>query len=474
MRTHPYRAPLAAVSLVLALAACGGTPDEADLQKWSNDENGFQKLAAVVKDKEMPAETRVRALEVVVEKQQELRVRGMIERIADAPDRKAIAAALVDKLEKHVVSKAADQLPAKDTILMLTRYLAPEQLDRVQRSIAQWAFTDITWDTPAADLKTKLEARISASQIADLGPYGLESAAILLANGFIAEPMVRYLSGSPAPQAKGLLVKAMGLFIPAFLNVNPFYLDALRKTGDPAAAALLFKLYQDQKLDQKSRDACFSVGAMMLDQPTIKGKPESQPIIDELVKIGSAGNTEDRWLAAANILTIIGGAGLDQVLALFKDDKSYGDDPGVTGNSILDMCFAVHDEGQPDTAKPALDKALAGGNRVQKVIAVLCAKTIPVAAEKPTLGALAAAKNDVAIDDLLGVIEADGKKTPLTLGFLAKNAIEGIDLLAASNLDQLDPDKRKARHFVIAVEYKELGEQYAKDVETRYQDSIKK
>jgi len=462
--------------LAIALVACGGAPEEADLQKWAGSEAGFQRLAVVVRDKEQPLETRVRALEVVVEKQQELRVRGMVELITDMADRQTVARTLVDKLAKQVESRAPSQLAAKDTILMLARYLAPEQLDRVQKVIAAWAFSDITWETPSEELKTKLESRISAGQIADLGPYGLESAAILLANGFIAEQMVRYLSGSPSPDAKPLLLKAFRRFFPAFLNVNPFYLDSIRKTQDPAGAQLLFQLYQDTKLDQKSRDAAFTVGAMMLDQPTIKGQLEaSKPIVDELVKIGSTPLIEDRWLAAANILTITGGAGLGQVLDLFKDDKTYTE-PAANGNSILDLCFELYKEAKPSASQPAIEKALASGNRIQKSIAILCSKTLVMADMKPALAPIAATlsgKGDTSLADFLGEVDSDGKKSPLTLGFLAQNAIEGIDLLVASKLETLDESKRKARHFVIAVEYKELGAQYAKDIEDRYQQSLK-
>lgn len=467
---------LVASLIALALVACGGAPEEADLQKWASSEAGFQRLAVVVRDKDMPLDTRVRALEIVVEKQQELRVRGMVELITDMADRQVVARALVDKLAKHIESRAASQLAAKDAVLMLSRYLAPEQLDRAQKVIAAWAFSDITWETPAEELKTKLESRISAGQIADLGPYGLESAAILLANGFIAEQMVRYLSASPSPDAKPLLLKAFRRFFPAFLNVNPFYLDSIRKTQDPAGAQLLFQLYQDTKLDQKSRDAAFTVGAMMLDQPTIKGQLEaSKPIVDELVKIGSTAIIEDRWLAAANILTITGGAGLGQVLDLFKDDKTYTE-PAANGNSVLDLCFELYKEAKPATAEPALDKALASGNRIQKSIAILCSKALVLADFKPKLAPIAATldgKGDVPVADFLGEVETDGKKSPLTLGYLAQNAIEGIDLLVASKLETLDEAKRKARHFVITVEYKELGEKYAKDIEERYQQSLK-
>jgi len=478
MRQRPPISPLRLIVpiLFLAIVACGGTPSEADLQKWASNEADFQRLAVVIKDKDQPADIRVRALEIVVEKQQELRVRGMIELISDMADRQAITRQLVDKLAKHVESRAPSQLGAKDAILMLARYLPPEQLDRMQKVIAAWAFSDITWETPSEELKAKLESRISAGQISDLGPYGLESAAILLANGFIAEQMVRYLSTSPSPDAKPLLIKAFRRFFPAFLNVNPFYLDSIRKTQDPGGAQLLFQIYQDSKFDQKSRDAAFTVGAMMLDQPTIKGQlVAAKPIIDELVKIGSTTLIEDRWLAAANILTITGGAGLPQVLGLFKDDKTYTE-PAANGNSILDLCFELYKENRPEASQAALDNALTQGNRIQKSIAILCSKALVLSAMKPKLALIAAtlgAKADVSLSDLLGEVEADGKKSPLTLGLLAQNAIEGIDLLVASNLASLDEAKRKARHFVITVEFKELGETYAKHVEERYQQSLK-
>lgn len=472
----PTIARLLVVSLATALVACGGTPDEADLQKWASNETDFQRLAVIVRDKDQPADIRVRTLEIVVEKNQELRVRGMVELITDMADRQAVVRQLVARLGKHVESRAPSQLAAKDAILMLARYLPPEQLERMQKVIAAWAFSDITWETPAEELKTKLESRISAGQIADLGPYGLESAAILLANGFIAEQMVRYLSSSPSPDAKPLLIKAFRRFFPAFLNLNPFYLDSVRKTQDPGGAQLLFQIYQDTRFDQKARDAAFTVGAMMLDQPTIKGQPAaSKPIIDELLKIGSTTLIEDRWLAAANILTITGGAGLGQVLGLFKDDKAYTE-PAANGNSILDLCFELHKEGNPAASQPALDDALAKGNRVQQSIAILCTKALALADMKPKLATIAATlgtKTDVSVADLLGELAVDGKKSPLTLGFLAQNAIEGIDLLVASNLASLDEAKRKARHFVITVEFKELGETYAKHVEERYLQSLK-
>ena len=475
-RTTLPRGLLHASLLALFVVACGGVPEETDLQKWAGSESGIQQLAQVVVAPGMPAATRVRALEVVVERGQELRVRGMLELIPAPADRQVIARQLVERLVVHVEQRTATQLAAKDAILMLARHLPPEQVDRAQRSIAAWAFSDISWDTPAAELKTKLESRLSSDQITELGPHGLEGAAILLASGFIAEQMVRYLTTPPTPAGNALLIKALGRFIPAFLNVNPLYLDSLRKTREPAAAALLFRLYRDKNLDQKARDACFSVGAMMLDQPTIKGQLEAAaPIIDELVAIGRGSVLEDRWLAAANIVAVAGGARLGDALSLFVDDKAYGD-PDRNGNAVLDLCFALHQADAQHTALPPIESALASDSRIQRAIAIICAKALALEQVRARLSTLASTidtKADISLADFLGQANlSDKKKVPLTLGLLAKNALEGLDLLAASNLPSLPEDKRKARHFIITVELRELGDRYARLVEERYRQSL--
>lgn len=476
---RPRLLPALLAIIGLSATTCGGTPDEADLQEWANSEQGFSRLARLARDASMPAELRVRGLEVVVERGQQLRVRGMIERITEMKDRESIVRQLVDSLAAQVEKRAPTQLAAKDTILLLTRYLPPDQLDHVQRVIAEWAFADISWDTPAPELKTKLEARISAPQIADLGPYGLEAAAILLANGFIAEQMVRYLSKSAAPAAKALLIRAFRRFFTTFFSVNPFYLDAIRKTQEPAGAKLLLELYQNEKLDQRSRDACYSVAAMMLDQPTIKGRADvAEPIVAELVKIGSKKSAEDRWLSAANILAVTNGAGLDRMLALFADDGIYGE-PAANSNSIIDLCFELHRAGRPDTFEPVLAKAIAGGNRVQRAISIICAKVLHLRQLEPTLEALAkrrGKRDDVALQDLLGegFPKDEGDGVPMTLGFLAANALEGMAMLSASDLPSLDDKQKKARHFVISVELSELGELYRQHVEERYRQSLEK
>lgn len=460
------------VSLALLVSACGGSVSESDLQKWASSETGFQRLAQVIRDAKQPVEVRVRALEVIVEKDQAIRVRGMIDPVPEA-DRQTIARALVDKLVTQVESRSPTQAQSKDAILSLVRYLTPEQVERVQRAISVWAFSDISWETPAPDLKSKLEARIDAGQIASLGPHGLEPAAILLANGFVAEQMVRYITSVDVPQAKELLLKALRRFLPTY-GVNPLYLDAVRRTQDARGAQLLFELYQNQALDQEARDACFTTGALMID--VIKNAPADQKkaVADELLKIGGAGSIDDRWLAAANLLALAGSSRLADVLATLKDDKLYAKDETDTGKRVLDFCLDLQKFGTAAEAEAPLRDALNKGTNVQKSVAVICAKALALEAVKPELGALAANLGkpaDVSVADFLGETTLpDGKKAPITLGLLAQNAIEGMGLIAAlaTATPKLEGEQLDARRFMIVVEFEAVGEPYTKAIDERF------
>lgn len=471
--------PALLAALSWLLGACGGVPDDAELQAWAATERGLQRLAGVVAEPALPMATRTRALEVAALGGHELRVSGMLALVAEPTDREALARALLDALLRPIEGRTPLAVPAKDAALSLGAHLPPDALDRMQRAVATWAFSDLSWDMPGAELKAKLEGRLDPDQIAALGPHGLEGAAILLANGVSVDTMTRTLTSAASPAANALLIKAMGRFVPTFRSVTPLHLDALRKTRDPAAAALLFSLYRDHDLDQKTRDACFSVAALMLDQPTVKARSEAiAPIVDELLAIGRAPVREDRWLAAANIIAVGAATRLPETLSLFVDDDAYGADPDRTGNAMLDLCFALHALGAPEATAPPLERAFADGGRVQRALAIVCAKTLGLERLRPHLEALAArvdTREDVQIADLLGDLQlTDKKKVPLTLGLLARNALQGLDLLAASHLSSLPEDQRKARHFVIAVELRELGERYARLVEERYRDSLAK
>ncbi len=467
-----------AFAFALSLGACDSTVTESDLQKWTNNEVGFEKVTTVIQDPKQPMPIRVRALEVVIEKGHEIRVRGMIDPIADEADRLAVARQLVDHLMKHVQTRSPSQLQAKDAAMTLMRFLPPEQLDALRKVVAEWAFSDITWETPPADIKQKLESRISAGQIADLGAYGYESAAILLANGFVADQMVRYLSAAKTPEAGALFIKAMRRYLPAY-GPNPFYLDTLRKTEDPAAAVMLLELYLNKGLEQEARDACFATAIMMLESAKIKDDAAAKKlVVDELMKVAKDGDAEDLWLVSANVLGLTGTSRLAEFLANVDPELKYREADEDAAKSTLDLCFDLEAMQKPAEIEPVLRRQLASGNPVQKAIALLCAKTMRLEGLRPELTALAAALDkpeDISAAALLGEVERGDppKQTPITLGFLAQNALEGLQLLATAEADakagKITEDQLKARRFMIVVEFELLGEEYTKAIDERFQ-----
>jgi hypothetical protein len=472
------RAPALVALLSGLMLACDSTVTESDLQKWTNNEVGFEKITKVIQDPRQPMPTRVRALEVVVEKGHEIRVRGMIDPIADEADRLAIARQLVDHLMKHVERRSPAQLQAKDAAMTLMRYLPPEQVDFVRRTVAAWAFSDIGWDTPADELKQKLESRISAGQISDLGPYGFEPAAILLSHGFVAEQMVRYLSSSKSPEAAALLLKGFKRYLPVY-GPNPFYLETLRKLEDPGVAVMFLELYKNTNFDQETRDAYFASAVAMLESPKVKDSEDAKKALaDQFIAIAKSGNAEDTWLAAANVRTLTGASRLGDVLALFTEDKKYREVSEDPGKSVLDFCFDLEALQKTAEIQPILGSTLAQGNRIQKAIAILCAKTLRLDALRPGLAQLAALLNkpeDPSVADFLGEAELGNppRRVPLTLGYLAQNAIEGLNLLASAEAElkagKLTADQHTSKRFMIVVEFETLGEAYTKVIAERYQ-----
>jgi hypothetical protein len=471
--------PSMSICLLLLAAAvgCDDTVTESDLQKWTNNEVGFERITQVIRDPKQPMPTRVRALEVVVEKGHESRVRGMIDPIPDEADRLAIARQLVDQLMKHVTAGSPSQLPAKDTAMALMRYLPPEQVDFVRKSVASWAFSDITWDTPADELKTKLTSRLSGGQVADLGPYGLEPAAILLSHGFVAEQMVRYLSAANTPEAGALLLKGLKKYLPVY-GPNPLYLETLRKLEDPQVVLLFLELYQNPALEQEVRDAYFATAVSMLEMPKIKDAGDAKKVIaDQFLKIGAAGKAEDTWLAAANVNSISGVGRLEDVFGLFTEAKNYREASEDPGKSVLDFCFDLETQKKNDEVQSVLKKILASGNKIQKAIAILCAKTMRLDALKADLAPMAALlgkPEDIVVDFLgQGELGEPAKSVPLTLGYLAQNTIEGLAMLATVEADlkanKLTADQHTQKRFMVIVEFETLGAAYTKVIEERYQ-----
>ena len=177
---------LIVMALVMAFATtgmtgCSGEVTEEDLQLWTHNSRGLARLAEVIADPEQPMTTRIRGMEVVVEKGFTTQVRTILDEVKAG--REELVSGTVEQLLDHLNKKDEHQLNSKDALIVMQRYIAVEQFKTVRQAIATWAFTGLSWDSPAEDVQ-KLGNRISTGQIRDLGEYGYEGSGYLLRHGF--------------------------------------------------------------------------------------------------------------------------------------------------------------------------------------------------------------------------------------------------------------------------------------------------
>ena len=184
----------------LLVAACGGPVTEEDLQRWSNNDKGLERITELVADPKEPVDTRIRALEVVVEKSFVQRLVTMIDGLQE--DREEILAGLVERMKGRLADAAQDAAPerihldAKDALLLLTRYVSPEEVDKIQEAIAQWAFKGISHELSEQEVEEKIERKLSGGQIKNLGRHAYKGSSILIANKIEVDQMLELLSSA--------------------------------------------------------------------------------------------------------------------------------------------------------------------------------------------------------------------------------------------------------------------------------------
>ena len=467
------RALWGAVALVLALGAgaCGSTVTEEDLQKWTNNDIGLARIKEVVADPTQPIETRVRALEVVVEKGFPLRVRGFVDGVHDAGAAAELVKRLTAQLLLHVEKKTQFQLDAKDCLMSLERYMEPAAFEPVQKAVALWAFGDLSWDSPASEVQDKVQKRISSGQIMDLGRHGWDLAGILIENGFVVDKMVRFLGTAKDPKATGILLKGLRK-LHAKSGAQTYHIEALRSTDNAAACAYLLEMYMNPEIEDEFRAVAFNVAVEMAALPAIKADPSV--VVEQLLKLIATDQPEDRWLGATNLVQLGGATHLDAILAALKDDKVYKKAEEDPAKSVMDLCLDLHDLGLGDTVASTFLAALERDNRIVRSVAVVCLKAMGRSEARSALEKLAAlavakdpkkpAEGDIDLDDFLG--------EQLTLGKLAQNALDGLTQIAALEADakagKYTEEQKKTRRLLTVFELAKVGEEYTKLVSERY------
>ena len=467
---------LVITALILSLfAACDSEVTEADLDKWRYNERGLARMAEFVADPNESVELRTRALEIIVEKNNPKRIRGMIDETTVENGRDEIIKQLIERLKVHLDKGSEVQIEAKDALMLLHRYVPAEDFLAIRKQVASWAFKGVTWDSPAEAVKKKVESRaLSSGQIQDLGEYGYEGAAIILSHGFNVDKMIGVLTETRNDKATEFLLKGMKRRH-ATGEVAIHHLDAIAKTESGVAVSYLLQIYLDEgKYDLDIRMPAFNRAMALMDKAGVKKDPAD--VVDQLFKLMAGKDDQDRWFGATNIVRISGVSRLDDILKAFKDDKAYkpyGDTH--TEKWVVDFCLDVFDGGHADAAMPTFKKHLAYkppnksgagevGNRIAATISAVCLKSLQNPAAKGDLAKLAKLSPAVSLADFLG--------GEYTLQAVATNAVEGLAMMAAADkaaaagkLSKEDlPEKKKLISFLL----EKTGKDYSTAVEERF------
>ena len=473
-------------SLVAILAgACSGEVTEAELDKWRHNEKGLSRMAQFVSNPEAPISMRVRALEVVVEKNNPKRIRGMLDELPEEANKAEIIAELAKVMVGHIQANADMAIDAKDALMLLQRYMPAPDFVPVRDALAKWMLAGLTWEASPEDVKRAYESRaLTSGQVRDLGPAGWPGAAVILSHGFNVDKMIDILIEPADPKATALLLKGLKKRH-ANGEVAIHHLAALAKTEAPGSAAYLLDLYLDEKrFELDIRNQAFNMAMIMMDKKSLKEAPDD--VVSRLLRMMDRKDNSDRWFGATNIVAISGVKFLDEVLKRFKDDKAYDPygDP-TTEKWIVDFCLDIHDGGHGKTATPILKKyasadAKSGSNRIAAAVSTVCLKAIGAEGVKSQLNALSAAPKKAgptSLKDFMGNRKTGETPEPYTLQSLATNAKQGLAMIAAAKKDfeskKLDEADFKAKRQLIAVRNDLIGDEYSTEVETRFAAYLK-
>lgn len=464
MKVFPRWCAALAVLYAASAMACQGPVTEEDLHKWTHNDLGVQRIGEVVSDPLQPVSTRIRALEVIVEKGLSSKLRLLLDEVPESSGRAEVVAGLQAELLDHLTKKDEAQYDAKDALMQLQRYVSEADFAVVRTAVAAWAFSDIQWETPESEVKQKVERRMTSGQIADLGKDGWRGAAVLVSYGLAVDRMLSYLTDAKDPEATNLLLDAMKR-LHANIGIRIHHLEALARTGSPAAASYLLDIYLDDTHESDIRNSAFNAAIGMLDSPALA--KDSGPIVERLLKLMEAKQPGDRWLGALNIIRLDGVGQLEAVLTRLKDDVDYTETDIPARKSVMDLCLDVYDAGHSERAVPIFMKHATDSNPVVAAVSIVCLKANQAQRAKPVLEAIASSV-DVAVTQPLTRFLGDS----MTLAGLARNAAEGLTMMEAVDADAkagtLDAVRARNKKLIITFAMDETGEAYSAIVAERY------
>ena len=420
-----------AALLVAGVVGCQGEITQEDLELWSNSPAGWDKIQEVIEDKEVPIDTKIRAIDLLIQKGTTSKVKDILYQSKYRQElAEGLKKVLTDRFNK---TKGDEQVLTKEGILMILRYFKPEQRDQMQKMVAAWAFEGLKVTDTTEKIKTQIERRMKLSQVPDLGMHGVDGAGILLSHGFGVNQMYQFIRGLKKPEYNKIALDGFKRLhkIPN-IEISPSHLQMISELKTLDAVIYLIDIYSMDDQNTAVREDALGLAIDMFEKEEIQAKKAS--LVPVLKKLLAERHPENRRLAAHYILKFGGVNELKTVLAGLKDDGMISDEYMDSQPFMRDFCRDVILTLPKAKVIPTLvNEAKNSENRVVRALALVCLKMTADPAHLQLFKLGSSIPTD--IDDILG-----GK---LTLGRLAENAYSAVDRIQKMQQDvaakQMDP-----------------------------------
>ena len=412
------------VALALSAWGCKGEITDEDLDLWANSTVGWDKISEVVEDADVPVATKVKALERLV-------VNGNVSKVGDILYRTKFKDEVAAGLNKALVERFGkstgeeEKYLVKDGMLIVADVVKPEERGALQKLIAAWAFQGLSDANDTEAIRKQIEHRVTLDQVAMLGPYGIDGAALLLSRGFGVDKMFKYIKDSKQPE---LLEKGLDAFKKLHktpnIQISPSHLQMISDVATLSAIQYLFDIYNNESVEESVREDALALAINMFDKPEVQAyKDKLVPVLRPIMQQRHA---ENRRLAGHYAMKLGGAAEFNTVFNAFVDDHVMNSNDVEMEAFFRDFCTDDILTLPKEQWEPAIkDAAVRSPNRFLRVFSVVCLKMANDPAYADIFKAVAADKTEIA--DLL----TEG----MTLGRLATNALTSLDRVAKLKAD---------------------------------------
>ena len=439
--------------LLVGLAACSSEITDEDLQLWTQNDRGLEKMREVMADSSVPQETRVKGMLAMVDAQKGHNLRELL---SSAAERDEIIAQLKPQLLERMKAGGPTAIHAKSGLLNIVPYLnEQEEIDDLKKSLAAWAFEGLDKDSPTKKIREQIENRISIGEITRLGKFGTRGASLLISRGFEVGRLFDFMRTFQDDAINLELLEALKQYETNVALIS--WKEQIEriyslKSVDAFKHLLEIRNTRSQE-DQDIGDIAWETAGWLLDEEEIR--KESDQIIPLLLPLMETDSPDDRWMIANWILLRSQTKHLDTVLAAFKDDKIYTNGSIDPHKNLLDFCNLAIRPIKDEALKP-LHTLVKSGNRVQKSIGLTCFKLFEEhSLDKKSLTRLKKSNTD--ISDFLG--------DDMKIGTLTINTIDSIDLIlkwkAAVEAKSMTQEEFESRRYYARTIINKTGEELA-------------